>query len=128
MPVADQQQDQRGARLLMYVFWGGVGLAPLAALLFLVGSAGALRAGGILAVLAVVLIGLSITLRRDSDSVRIELQETMLEEIDQLRTDVREDMTTASRNTHRALTERINVLTESVEGLRTHLEGVEAVR
>lgn len=125
MPVPVQQQDQRGARPLVILFWSGVGVAPLAALLFLIG---ALRFGGVLAVLAMVLIGLSITLRRDTDAVRIELQETLLGELDQLRNDVREDMATASRNTHRSLTDRINALTESVESLRGHAEGIEAVR
>lgn len=124
MPVSEQQQDQRGARLLVILFWGGVGLAPLAALILLF----ALRFGVILAVLAVVLIGLSIALRRDSDTVRIELQEAMLEELGQLRNDVREDMATAARNTHRSLTERINALAETVEGMRHSVEGVEAIR
>ncbi|GAA1754114.1 hypothetical protein [Luedemannella helvata] len=125
MPVTVSQQDQRGARPLVILFWSGVGLAPLAALLFLVGVT---SLGGVLAVLTMVLIGLSITLRRDSDSVRIELQETLLGELDQLRNDVRDDMATAARNTHRTLTERINVLTETVERVRNQAEGIEAVR
>ncbi|GAA1822494.1 hypothetical protein GCM10009682_48560 [Luedemannella flava] len=125
MPVSVSQQDQRGARPLVILFWSGVGVAPLAALLFLVGAT---RFAGVLALVAMVLIGLSITLRRDTDAVRIELQETLLGELDQLRNDVREDVATASRNTHRSLTDRINALSESVEGLRGHAEGIEAVR
>ena len=105
--------------LLTLLFWLGVALAPLAALLLLLvrGESG-LRIAAVLAVLAVVLIGLSITLRRDIETVRLELEETLLDEVDLLREDVRQDIATAARATHRQFSEKLQALYESVEALR----------
>ncbi|GAA4460735.1 hypothetical protein GCM10023170_062280 [Phytohabitans houttuyneae] len=109
--------------MLVVVFWVGVGLAPLAALLLLVGqSAGALRVAAVLAVFAVVLIGLSITLRRDAETVRLDLEETLLEEIDALRGDVRNDIATAARATHKAFGEKLQALHETVQALRVQMQ------
>ncbi|GFJ90875.1 hypothetical protein Prum_045170 [Phytohabitans rumicis] len=109
--------------MLTVVFWSGVGLAPLAALLLLVGQgAGALRVAAVLAVLAVVLIGLSITLRRDAETVRLDMEETLLEEVDMLREDVRKDIATAARATHKAFGEKLQALQETVQALRAQIE------
>jgi hypothetical protein len=124
MPASAPPSERPGRQLLTVVFWVGVGLAPLAALLLLVGqSAGALRVAAVLAVFAVVLIGLSITLRRDAETVRIDLEETLLEEIASLRGDVRNDIATAARATHKAFGEKLQVLHESVQALRLQVDG-----
>ncbi len=127
MPASETQEGRRGGRLLTVVFWIGVGLAPLAALLVLVSSRdAALRVAAVLAILAVVLIGLSIMLRPDASSVRIELEETLLDEIDMLRDDVREDISTAARATHKAFSEKLQTLHQNIESLRGQVEAVRA--
>lgn len=120
---APENQDSRG-RLLTYLFWGGIGLAPLAALLLIVvgSSTAGLRFAAILAILAVMAIGISITLRRDVTTIKVDLEETILDEIDMLRGDVRADITTAARATHRALSEKVAHLHESLEQVRRQVE------
>src|SRR5687767_12939908 len=115
MPAADSTGGRRGGRLLVVLFWTGVGLTPLASLLFLFGEGLLLQFAAVLALIAVVLIGLSITLRRDGDSVRAEVEELLYEEIDTVRDDVREDITHAARATHKSLNERIGALHETVD-------------
>ena len=56
MPDEDADYARRGGRLLPALFWAGVGLAPLAGLLLLLGNGGSLRVGAFLGVLALVLI------------------------------------------------------------------------
>src|SRR4051794_9506216 len=108
MPVADTQQRRAGVPLLPGLLWTGVGLAPVAALLVLFGgtSAGLLRVAVLLAIVAVTLIGISLALRRDPDSLRNQVEDMVFEELDLLRDDMREDITTAARATHKALGER----------------------
>jgi hypothetical protein len=124
MPGPDSGDgERRDGQLPRILFWAGVGLAPLAMLLLLLGrGGGALRFAAVLAVLAVVLIGVSITLRGDAEAVRQELEETLFEEIDALRKDVRDDVTTAARATHRAFGEKLQVLYDQVNALRAELE------
>lgn len=123
MPVSQTQEGRRGGRLLIVAFWIGVGLAPLAALLVLVSSgATAMRVAAVLAILAVVLIGLSVMLRPDAASVRIELEETLLDEVDMVREDVRQDIATAARATHRSFSEKLQTLYEHVESLRRQVD------
>lgn len=117
--------QQRGGRLLTVVFWVGVGLAPLAALILLIGRGeGSLKIAAALALVAVVLIGLSIALRPDVDSVRAELEDTILDEVDALREDLRHDIATAARATHRQFSEKLQYLHESVEALRAQVEAM----
>src|SRR5262249_6597621 len=118
-----ENQDNRG-RLLTYLFWGGIGVAPMAALLLIVvgSSTTGLRVAAILAIIAVMMIGISITLRRDAASMKIDLEETLLDEIDMLRGDVRADITTAARATHRALSERVASLQESLQGMQREVD------
>ncbi|MDI5941979.1 hypothetical protein QLR68_28385, partial [Micromonospora sp. DH15] len=66
MPAPVAATDRRDPRLLPVLFWIGVALAPVAALILLVADGnGPLRFAAVLAILAVVLIGLSIALRAD---------------------------------------------------------------
>jgi hypothetical protein len=127
MPAPDSQDERRDERLTNGLFWGGVGIAPLAALLLLVGrSGGPLRIAAVLAILAVVMIGLSITLRGNSDALRVELEEILYEEIDALRKDVREDIGTAARATHKSFGEKLQVLYEQLNTVRAQLDAIRA--
>ena len=130
MPASDSRVDPdtqgRGGRLLTAVFWAGVCLAPLAALLLLLGHGGALRVAAVLALLSVVLIGVSITLRREV--VRDEVEDVLFDEVDMLRQDVRADITTAARATHRAFGEKLQVLYENIEGMRGQLDALQHAR
>lgn len=101
------------------LFWVGIGLAPVAALLLLVAEGdGLLRIVAVLAVLAVVLIGLSITLRGDNETIRLAMHKTLLEEIDMLREDLRNDI---ARAAHSAVGERLQVVQDDVAALRHQL-------
>ncbi|MDQ1647516.1 MAG: hypothetical protein QOJ50_3700, partial [Cryptosporangiaceae bacterium] len=74
---------------MAWLFWAGVGVAPLAALLLVLGQGvGPLRAAAVLAVLSVVLIGLSVTLREDAGSVRDDFSDALQREVEQVRADV----------------------------------------
>jgi hypothetical protein len=128
MPAPDSsQEERRDERLTTGLFWGGVGIAPLAALLLLIGrSGGPLRIAAVLAILAVVMIGLSITLRSNSDAIRVEMEEVLYEEIDALRKDVREDIGTAARATHKSFGEKLQVLYEQLNAVRAQLDAIRA--
>jgi hypothetical protein len=125
---ARQVTDERRARpLLRALFWVGVGLAPIAALMLLLGEGnGPLRIAAVLAVLAVVLIGLSITLRDDAETVRLDVEETLVDLVDRLRAEFRNDIGTAARSTHRSLGEHLQRLHDNVEALRGQIESARA--
>jgi hypothetical protein len=105
------------------MFWTGVALSPLAALLVLMSSGTqALRMAALLAIAAVVLVGLSIMLRPDASQVRAELEDSLFGEIDGLRAAVRSDITSAARATHKSLSDKLQDMYEHVEALRGQLE------
>ncbi|MGW0431913.1 hypothetical protein ACWDV4_05130 [Micromonospora sp. NPDC003197] len=119
MPSPEAIKKPRRKPLLTMLFWAGVGLAPIAALLLLVGDGNAvLRIAAVLAILTVVLIGLSIALRPSTDALRDELEELVFDEIDELREGLRKDIETAARATHKAFGEKLQVLYQSVEAGR----------
>lgn len=126
MPAADTQRRRAGLPLLSGLLWAGVGLAPVAALLVLLSgdSTGLMRLAVLLAVVAVVLIGVSMALRRGPDSVRDQVEDMIFEELDILRDDLREDITMAARATHKSLGERVVNLHESVEALRGQVDNL----
>ncbi|HEU4423529.1 MAG TPA: hypothetical protein VFR67_13440 [Pilimelia sp.] len=127
MPAPDSTTVRLDGRLLNGLFWAGVGLAPLAALLLLIGQdGGPLRVAVVLALLAVILIGLSITLRGRSKTMSLEFEDQLLDEIEALRRDVREDIATAARATHRAFGEKLQVVYQTVEALRAQMEAARA--
>ncbi|HEX6970426.1 MAG TPA: hypothetical protein VF174_16660 [Micromonosporaceae bacterium] len=122
MPAPDATTHKGGRPLLTVLFWIGVGLAAIAAVLLLVAdSNGLLRIAAVLALLSVVLIGLSVSLRGDAGSLRDELEEVLFEEIDGLHRDVRKDIETAARATHRSFGEKLQALQSQVELLREQL-------
>src|SRR4051812_48301500 len=122
MPAPPAQEARRG-KLLQGLFWGGVGLAPIAILILLFGqSMGTLRIAVILAVLTIVMLAVSIALRPSVEMVRVDIEHRVLDEIERMRLRSRDDITTAARNTHRALSDKIHVLSETVEDLRSQVD------
>ena len=118
MPASDVHDPRRG-KLLQGLFWGGVGLAPLAMLILLFGqSTGSLRVAVILSVLTVVAVSVSIAMRPSVDMVQVDIEHRFLDELERVRAMTREDVNVAARNTHRALSERIYELTETIDVLR----------
>ncbi|MEV1144828.1 hypothetical protein AB0I76_14225, partial [Micromonospora sp. NPDC049799] len=100
MPAPVVSDDKSHPPLLTTLFWVGVAIAPVAALILLVADGnGPLRFAAVLAILAVVLIGLSIALRADGGPAGGA--EELREEIDQLRRELRgEIVATAQRGNH----------------------------
>ncbi|MCW2568412.1 MAG: hypothetical protein JWN54_2509, partial [Mycobacterium sp.] len=90
MPAAKSSSKRRGGRRqTALLFWVGVAVAPIAALLLVVGQGtGLLRAAAVLAVLGVVSIGLSVVFREDPAEVREEMTDTLRREVDQVREEV----------------------------------------
>jgi hypothetical protein len=70
----------------------------------------------ILAVLTIVLLALSIAMRPSVEMVRVEIEHRVLDEVERVRVKAREDTTTAARNTHKALSDKIHVLSEDDRG------------
>ncbi|MDG4804299.1 hypothetical protein [Micromonospora sp. WMMD980] len=101
MPASVVSADKRTPTPLTVLFWIGVGLAPLAALILLVADGtGTLRFGAVLAILAVVLIGLSVALRADHGGVGAE---ELREEMEQLRRELRAEIVAAAQRGNQAL-------------------------
>ncbi|MFF0657254.1 hypothetical protein [Micromonospora tulbaghiae] len=103
MPASVAPADKSTPTLLTVLFWVGVGLAPLAALILLIADGnGSLRFGAVLAILAVVFIGLSIALRPESGSGGAAAEE-MREELAQLRRELRAEIVAAAQRGNQAL-------------------------
>ena len=108
--------DPRSKQLLTALFWGGVALAPVAALILLVADGnGPLRFAALLAILAVVLIGLSITLR--SDNGHEQHAEELRAELDELRRELRSEIVAAAQRGNQALDE-LQRVQQTLAGLR----------
>jgi hypothetical protein len=122
-PHSTQHDGARSGRLPLLLFWAGVALAPLAALLLWFGSGGGpLKAAAVLAVGAAVLIGLSVVLRRDGESVRIELQETMVAELTAVRGEMHQ---LAAATDTESLRHQVGMLSGEVDALRQELVAVQ---
>ncbi|MGC4779302.1 hypothetical protein [Micromonospora chalcea] len=103
MPASVAPADKRNPTPLTVLFWAGVGLAPLAALILLIADGnGSLRFGAVLAILAVVLIGLSIALRPEGGSGGAASEE-LREELEQLRRELRAEIVAAAQRGNQAL-------------------------
>ncbi len=110
------------AKWLPKLFWSGAGLASLAMILLVVAqSALLLRAAAVAAIMAVVLIGLSIALRNDLEDARQEIEDAVLEEGDAIREDTRDDLVAAARKVHSTLREEIAALADELEQLRAEV-------
>ncbi|PWU58872.1 hypothetical protein DLE60_19370, partial [Micromonospora globispora] len=103
MPAPVIPAAKRSSSLLTVLFWVGVALAPVAALILLVADGnGPLRFGAVLAILAVVLIGLSIALRAEGGGGSAG-SEQMLAEVEQLRRELRSEIVAAAQRGNQAL-------------------------
>ncbi|SCL20971.1 hypothetical protein GA0070616_2159 [Micromonospora nigra] len=119
MPASDVAADTRAPQLLTVLFWGGVGLAPIAALILLVADGnGPLRLAAVLAIVAVVLIGLSIALRTDEGG-RARVQE-LTDEVEQLRRELRSEIVAAAQRGNQAL-DQAQRAQDAVAGLHRRL-------
>ncbi|GIH08363.1 hypothetical protein Rhe02_64300 [Rhizocola hellebori] len=87
---------------------------------------GSLRAAVGILIISVILVGVSITLRRDSEGIKSELEDTMYDEIDTVRAEVRDDLGHAVQATQRALGEKMQYLMDQVESTRAELEATKA--
>jgi len=126
---APKTQDARRGQLVHGLLWAGVALAPIALLVLLFGSStGALRVAVILATLTVALIAVSIALRPSVEMLRVDIEQRVLDEVDHIRARARDDVSTASRNTHRALTQQIRELGETMEDMRNQLIELQAAQ
>src|SRR5882724_11143724 len=115
---APEASDQR-ARLFTIQIWVGVGLAGFGALLLIFGATGAAAA---FAILGVAVLGYTMIMERRTPSQRQEIEEALLDELDTLREDVRNDITTAARATHKALNDRVSHLQESLVAVQRQVE------
>ena len=120
---APDRADLR-SRLLGVQFWVGIALAPLAALLLIIGGT---AAAAVVAIIAVVVLALSVMLRSDPPP-SARANSVTSDEMDALREDVRADITTAARATHRALSEKMSRLEESVAGVQRLAESFAGIR
>ncbi|MEU5723820.1 hypothetical protein ABZ783_18610 [Micromonospora sp. NPDC047738] len=125
MPAPVAPAEKRTPSLLNVLFWIGVALAPLAALLLLVADGdGPLRFGAVLAILAVVLIGLSIALRAEGSGGAAAVEEVR-EEIEQLRHELRSEIAAAAQRGNQAL-DQAHRTQETVTALRRRLDAAAA--
>jgi hypothetical protein len=100
MPDPDPD-EQRSARLLPALVWGGVALAPIAVLVALIGGGtGSLRFAVLLLAVAVVLIGSSVLIRNDPTLLRLDLDERLAQGIEAAREEIRDEIAAAARATH----------------------------
>ncbi|WP_433283659.1 hypothetical protein [Micromonospora sp. CA-244673] len=125
MPASVAPAEKRSPQLLTVLFWIGVALAPLAALILLVADGnGPLRFGAVLAILAVVLIGLSVALRAESGG-RAAGAEELRDEIEQLRRELRGEIVAAAQRGNQAL-DQAQRTQESVAAMRRRLDAAAA--
>ncbi|WP_431974874.1 hypothetical protein [Micromonospora haikouensis] len=125
MPAPVAATDRRDPRLLPVLFWIGVALAPVAALILLVADGnGPLRFAAVLAIVAVVLIGLSIALRADGDGGHDETEE-LRDEIDRLGRELRGEIVAAAQRGNQAL-DASQRAQEQVGALRRRLDAAAA--
>ncbi|HEY0699211.1 MAG TPA: hypothetical protein VGD43_15535, partial [Micromonospora sp.] len=126
MPARDTAGRPRAGRLPAVLFWAGAGLAPVAALLLLFSDGnGGLRTAAVLALSVVVLIGLSVYLRNGADVVA-DVEATLDEELEELRTALRREFALALHNGQDVLGERLRVLQDAVESLRAQVDAAQA--
>ncbi|MFC0030729.1 hypothetical protein ACFFMM_14500 [Micromonospora chaiyaphumensis] len=125
MPASVAPAGNRSPQLLTVLFWIGVGLAPLAALILLVADGnGPLRFGAVLAILAVVLIGLSVALRAESGGGAAAMED-LHEEIERLRRELRGEIVAAAQRGNQAL-DQAQRTEESVTAMRRRLDAAAA--
>ncbi|WP_406073307.1 hypothetical protein [Micromonospora sp. NBC_01638] len=121
MPAPATSDARRQSPLLTVLFWAGVALAPVAALILLVADGnGPLRFAAVLAILAVVLIGLSIALRPDGEGASARADE-LLDEIEELRRELRTEIVAVAQRGNQAL-DQAQRAQEGVAAVRRRLD------
>ncbi|MGC4866711.1 hypothetical protein ACLQ3B_14910, partial [Micromonospora sp. DT53] len=121
MPAPATSDARRQPPLLTMLFWAGVALAPVAALILLVADGnGPLRFAAVLAILAVVLIGLSIALRPESEGDSARTDE-LLDEIEELRRELRSEIVAAAQRGNQAL-DQAQRAQEGIAAVRRRLD------
>jgi hypothetical protein len=123
--MSAEDTDRRAATAPLVLLWIAIALAPVAGtLLVLSGGSGLLRAGGALAMLAVVLVALGSVLARAGAGGRAgsDVEAYVGDEIETLRADIRVDISRATKASHRVLGEQIAALGDTVEALRGQIE------
>src|SRR5262245_9647461 len=89
MPERDPEAGH-SPRLLRGLIWAGLLLAPLAALIVLLGgSTGSVRFAVLLVAVSVVLVGASVLVRNDPVLQGMHIDDRVAEEIESLRADLR---------------------------------------
>ncbi|MFG2048520.1 hypothetical protein ACGFIW_13965 [Micromonospora sp. NPDC048935] len=117
MPAPVTSDTRRRPSLLTVLFWAGVALAPVAALILLVADGnGPLRFAAVLAIVSVVLIGLSIALRADDAGASARADE-LQDEIEELRT----QLATAAQRGSQAL-DQAHRAQEGIAAVRRRLD------
>ncbi|MFI6272727.1 hypothetical protein [Micromonospora zamorensis] len=125
MPAPATSDARRQPPLLTMLFWAGVALAPVAALILLVADGnGPLRFAAVLAILAVVLIGLSIALRPDAERASARADE-LLDEIEELRRELRAEIVAAAQRGNQAL-DQAQRAQEGIVAVRRRLDASDA--
>lgn len=95
MPDRDGD-EQQSARLLIGLIWAGVGLAPVAVLVALLGGgANSLRFALLLLAVCIVLIGASMLIRNDPVLLRVDVQDRLAEEAQALRDELHAEIAAA---------------------------------
>ncbi|MFC0007965.1 hypothetical protein [Micromonospora siamensis] len=122
MPAPVAPADRRSSSLLTVLFWIGVAFAPVAALILLFADGnGLLRFGAVLAVLAAVLIGLSIALRGDGGGGAAA--EELRDELEQLRRELRAEIVAAAQRGNQAL-DQAQRAQDGTAALRARMDAV----
>ena len=81
-----------------------------------------------LSVLTIVMLAVSVAMRPSVEMLRVDIEHRVLDEVERVRARSREDITTAARNTHRALTEQIQSAGRAIEDMRNQLTRCTASR
>lgn len=89
-------EDGQNTRLLRALLWAGVGLAPIAALLVLLGSGAPTRFGVLLVAVSVVLLGAALLIRNDPVLLRMDVEERVADEVSALRSELRGEIAAVS--------------------------------
>ncbi|GAB7049605.1 hypothetical protein JCM9534A_47310 [Catenuloplanes indicus JCM 9534] len=127
MPAPDPVEERANPRLAQGLLWAGVGLAPLAALLLLLGgSTGLLRFAVFVVLVSIALIGTSVALRGGSGASRVDLEEVMVEEMVRLRAEVRSEIANATRVGQAASNQRLQALGAALDNLQAQLAAVQS--
>ena len=91
-----EAEDGQNTRLLRALLWAGVGLAPIAALLALVGDGGPTRFGVLLLAVAVVLLGAALLVRNDPVLLSMDAEDRVAAEVSALRSELRGEIAAVS--------------------------------